>query len=77
MMKMDCLSMAATILVVIGGINCGLVGALNIDVITMLFGVDSWLTKCVYSLFGLAAVYMVYTLCAHGGCAKIYFHDDD
>jgi len=47
----------AAILLVIGGLNWGLVGLLNFDLVAKLFGELSLLSRIVYSLVGLAAVY--------------------
>lgn len=48
------------VLVVIGGLNWGLVGLLNLNLVTTLFGVGT-LTNIVYDLVGLSAVYVAYT----------------
>ena len=47
----------AAVLLVIGGLNWGLVGAAGIDVVSTLFGVMSTLARTVYALVGLAALY--------------------
>lgn len=47
------------ILTIIGGINWGLVGAANIDLVAMLFGVMTPLTKLVYVIVGVAAVVLL------------------
>jgi len=54
MKKIDVL---AAILLVVGGLNWGLVGLLNFDLVAKLFGEMSVLSRVVYSLVGLAAVY--------------------
>ena len=54
MKKIDVL---AAILLVVGGLNWGLVGLLNFDLVAKLFGELSVLSRLVYSLVGLAAVY--------------------
>lgn len=48
----------ALILVVIGGINWGLVGLFNLNLITAIFG-DSIITTIIYVLVALAALYMI------------------
>lgn len=48
--------LAATLLIV-GGLNWGLVGLLNFDLVATLFGPMSILSRLVYSLVGLSAVY--------------------
>lgn len=57
---MKSLGMVAMVLVVIGGLNWGLVGLLNLNLVTMLFGTGI-LTSLVYDLVGLSAVYVAYT----------------
>jgi uncharacterized membrane protein YuzA (DUF378 family) len=44
-------------LLVIGGLNWGLVGLLNFDLVATLFGDMSGLSRIVYALVGLGAVY--------------------
>lgn len=48
----------ATILLLIGGINWGLVGAFDYNLVTSLLG-DGTATKVVYGLVGLGALYQV------------------
>jgi len=47
-------------LLVIGGLNWGLVGLFNINLVTMLFGSWPMLVTLVYVLVGLSAVYMLF-----------------
>ena len=54
---MKSLDIAAVALLVIGGLNWGLVGAANFDLVAALFGPMSALSRVVYLLVGLAAVY--------------------
>jgi uncharacterized membrane protein YuzA (DUF378 family) len=46
----------AAILLVVGGLNWGLVGAFQFDLVQMLFGA-TFLTSLVYMLVGVAAIY--------------------
>ena len=55
------LGMIAFVLVIIGGVNWGLVGLLNLDLVAKLFGDMSTLTKIIYDLVGLSALYLVFT----------------
>ncbi|MDP2641348.1 MAG: DUF378 domain-containing protein [Candidatus Yanofskybacteria bacterium] len=52
----------ALLLVVIGGLNWGLVGLLNMNLVTTLFGEEGVLTQAVYVLVGVSAVYVGATL---------------
>jgi len=45
------------VLLAIGGLNWGLVGFFNFDLVAALFGAMSPLSRVVYCLVGLAAVY--------------------
>lgn len=44
------------ILVIVGGLNWGLVGLLNFDLVAAIFGDMSALSRIVYSLVGLSAI---------------------
>lgn len=54
---MKSLDRIAIALLVIGGLNWGLVGAANFDLVAALFGPMSALSRTVYVVVGLAAVY--------------------
>ena len=45
------------VLLVVGGLNWGLVGLFNLDLVTTLFGEMSGLSRIVYILVGVAAIY--------------------
>jgi len=51
------LDVVAALLVVIGGLNWGLVGIAGIDLVATLFGPMSLLGRAVYVLVGLSAIY--------------------
>lgn len=57
---MKALHMIAFILVVIGGLNWGLV-AFNVNVVNMLVGSWPTLEMIVYILVGLSALYLLFT----------------
>ena len=56
--KMKALTWIAVIVLVVGGLNWLLVGAFNFDLVATLFGDMSALSRIVYVLVGLAAVYV-------------------
>ena len=60
-MKLNILDWLAVVLVIVGGLNWGLVGAFNFDLVASIFGVMSMLSKIVYVLVGVSALYMIYT----------------
>jgi uncharacterized membrane protein YuzA (DUF378 family) len=47
----------ATVLLIVGGLNWGLVGLLKFDLVATLLGNGTVLSSIVYVLVGLAAVY--------------------
>jgi uncharacterized protein len=49
----------SVVLVVVGGLNWGLVGLLNFNLVSTLFGTGT-LSNVVYDLVGLAAVYLAF-----------------
>lgn len=52
----------AAVLLVVGGLNWGLVGLFGFDLVAALLGNGSVLSRAVYSLVGLAAVYQAFAL---------------
>ena len=44
-------------LVIIGGINWGLIGFFNFNLVDTLFGGVDWLTRTIYAIVGIAALY--------------------
>ncbi len=58
---MKALHTVASVLVWVGGLNWGLVGAGGWNVVNMLLGSVSWLERLVYVLVGLSALYLVFT----------------
>ena len=47
------------ILVIVGGLNWALVGVINFDLVATLFGDMSAISRIVYTLVGLSAVYLL------------------
>jgi uncharacterized membrane protein YuzA (DUF378 family) len=52
----------ALVLLIVGGINWGLVGLFGIDLVATLFGDMSGLSRVVYVLVGIAALISVFAL---------------
>jgi uncharacterized protein len=48
----------ALALIIIGGINWGLIGFFDYNLVDQLFGVGSVLSRIIYALVGLSAVYV-------------------
>lgn len=58
-MKMTPLGTIAFILVIIGALNWGLVGIFNFDVVALVLGKMTPLSRIVYALVGLSGIYML------------------
>ncbi|MBI2639978.1 MAG: DUF378 domain-containing protein [Candidatus Sungbacteria bacterium] len=58
MNKLNAFDWLAVVLVIVGGLNWGLVGIFNFDLVATIFGDMSGLSRVVYALVGLAAVYL-------------------
>lgn len=58
MNKLNVIDWIALVLLIVGGLNWGLVGLLNFDLVAYIFGSMSMLSAIVYDLVGLSAVYI-------------------
>ena len=58
--KKSALDWVVLVLVIIGGLNWGLVGLFDFDLVEAILGSIPLLQKLVYDLVGLAALYMIY-----------------
>ena len=56
-MKMSPLDMVIWILIIIGGLNWGLVGFFDFNIVTTIFGEGSTMSNVVYDIVGLAALW--------------------
>lgn len=54
---MKTLDVISCVLLVIGGLNWGLVGIFNFDVVAAIFGAMSVISRIVYILVGISALY--------------------
>ena len=54
---LNALDWLAMVLLIIGGLNWGLVGFFNFDLVAAIFGDRSTMSRIVYGLVGLAALY--------------------
>lgn len=69
MHKMNFIDWLAMILVIIGGLNWGLVGLFNYNLVIAIFS-EGTVANVIYDLVGLAALYMVYMAFNMSGCCK-------
>lgn len=58
---MGAIDWIAMLLLIVGGVNWGLVGLFNFDLVATLFGEMSALSRIVYVVVGLGALYAIYT----------------
>lgn len=54
---MKTLDVVAVVLLVVGGLNWGLVGIAQFDLVAALFGAMTTMSRIVYALVGVAALY--------------------
>lgn len=54
---MKAMDTVAAILLIVGGLNWGLVGIFNFDLVATIFGSGAALSRVVYALVGVAAAY--------------------
>lgn len=59
--KMNVLDWVAMVLLIVGGLNWGSVGLLNFDIVAALFGTQTPLSRIIYVVVGLSALYSIYT----------------
>ncbi len=66
-MKMSAMDWIVWVLVFVGALNWGLVGAFDFDLVATIFGDMSTLARIVYVLVGLAAVWSLVTVFTKSG----------
>ena len=59
--RMSALDWIAMTLLIIGGVNWGLVGLFNFDLVASLFGEFSALSRAIYVAVGASALWCLYT----------------
>ncbi len=62
MIRLTAIDWIALILTIVGALNWGLVGTFQFDLVAAIFGNMSMLSRVVYSLVGLSAVWVSYFL---------------
>jgi hypothetical protein len=61
MQKLNALDWIALVLVIVGGLNWGLVGLLNFNLVTAIFGENS-IADIIFVLVGISAVYLLFVV---------------
>ncbi|HIR27572.1 MAG TPA: DUF378 domain-containing protein [Candidatus Choladousia intestinigallinarum] len=49
----------ALTLVIIGAVNWGLIGIFKLDLVNLLFGNMTWISRVIYTLVGLSGLYLL------------------
>ena len=49
----------ALIVVFIGAVNWGLIGFFNFNLVALIFGSMSWISRIIYALVGLSGLYLL------------------
>jgi uncharacterized protein len=60
-MKLTIVDWVALALVIVGGLNWGLVGVFDFNLVAAILGDMSALARTVYALVGVSALYLIYT----------------
>ncbi len=53
---MNILYKTALVITIIGAVNWGLIGLFNVNLVTLIFGIDSIITNIVYILVGISGL---------------------
>lgn len=59
---MSSLKFITQILVIVGGLNWGLVGIFSFDLVAAIFGEMTAVSRLVYSLVGISAIFQLFAL---------------
>jgi len=62
MNKLNFLDWLTLILVIVGALNWGLIGFFSFDLVAFIFGAMTLVSKIIYILVGLSALYLLFVL---------------
>jgi len=62
---METIQKVSLVLTIIGAVNWGLIGLFDVNLVTLLFGTGSFLSRTVYTLVGVAGLINIGILMAH------------
>lgn len=57
---MKMIDVIAIVLILIGGLNWGLVGFFDVDLVSAIFGQGSAIARIIFALVGLSALYKIF-----------------
>lgn len=66
-MRWNAINWIAWVLMLIGGLNWGLIGFFNFNLVDALFGTMSDLSRAIYAIVGLAALWQLISVLARSG----------
>jgi len=67
MMRLNVIDWIALILLIIGGINWGLIGFFDYDLVAAIFGDMTAVTRFIYALVGISALWTIFMLAMKSG----------
>lgn len=59
---MKAINLITLILTIVGGLNWGLIGFAEFDLVAAIFGADTGASRTIYALVGLSALYQILPL---------------
>jgi uncharacterized membrane protein YuzA (DUF378 family) len=62
LMRLNIIDYIALILLVVGGLNWGLIGFFNFDLVAAIFGNMTAISRTVYGIVGICAIYTLYII---------------
>ncbi|MHC4551964.1 MAG: DUF378 domain-containing protein [Planctomycetota bacterium] len=73
--KFKLIDIVSSVLLIVGGINWGLVGLFNINLVGSIFGYETFLSRLIYALVGAAAIYDLVQMKAIIRRWNIHYHE--
>lgn len=62
MFRLNSVDWIALVLLMIGGVNWGLVGVFDFNLVEAIFGQFTFMTRLIYDIVGLSAIYLIISL---------------
>jgi hypothetical protein len=62
MTKLNWLDWTASVLVIVGAINWGLIGFFEFDLVASFFGSATTASRAIYDIVGISGLWLIYTL---------------
>ncbi|MFB5191745.1 DUF378 domain-containing protein [Alicyclobacillus fastidiosus] len=66
-MRWNAIDWVAWILMVVGGLNWGLIGFFNFNLVDTIFGTMSGLSRSLYAIVGLATIWQIVAVLSRSG----------